>query len=343
MQGYICVGGTATAQSGTARGGGGVDLIWDLWNEQFSAFYYVEAAAGLPQYAVGANVYTGFGFGMCDDVHDAWSGTFLSAEVGFEISAWRFAQLSANVQAFRNPSGSFVGGLVGAGASLSLPASVTGLMRLPLGLSAAASVGEWYAYDQLTRRLHSSRISGARVRRGSGGMLIDLSPGMFGVASHLEHVLGLTNPLLPTYALYAIGVSFVKSYMAANNLGTNREQGIDELHRWACSKPYRLIRQYIDAHPSGSSQMSFDDGWTVQRTPRGRFLLTSSVGGGGAVGAWATVMRLHEADGSAAATPAVTYRVALRGARNGFINGRSYSMMRFSDEIMRHRNRMMRF
>lgn len=352
LQGYICVGATAAGQIFENRRGGGIDLVWDLWNEQFSVLTYPEDAIAWPSVGAGLTAYAGFGFGKHDDVHQAWSGQFNSAEASIGIDVWKLVSIQGQVSYFESPKRTTVGGLAGVTASVSVP-EISKIFRLPLDASLAVTEGHWTPFDAATRMYFLPIIRGSRLRRLSPVEVagrppksyfgVDLAPAnVWAVPLHLAAVLGPLNPLVPGFALYASTVALVKEYMRANNMGNgNRDAGFDELHRWVCSEPYRLIRRYEQDQPHGTSQMQYDNNrYTVARTPNGKYIITATVGGSGAVGAWSTTMRLHNPDASHGGVPSVQYNMAARGAGNAFINGRSVSMMKLSDELMKVRKRM---
>ena len=73
--------------------GYGIELVWDVWNEQFSAFTYPLKATAYPTLALGVGICAGAGFGMHDHVHKAWSGQFTVWEGSIESSVWKFLSL----------------------------------------------------------------------------------------------------------------------------------------------------------------------------------------------------------------------------------------------------------
>ncbi|MCR9159677.1 MAG: hypothetical protein ACE37F_04960 [Nannocystaceae bacterium] len=339
-EGYIVVGSSATGQLGSATAGGGMDLVWDLWNEQFAVYAYPQGGLSYFNISAGAQVYTGFGFGNHPHIHSAWSGWFRGAQAAVNIDVFKLISLEGSVSYFESPDRSTVGGLVGVGASVSVP-RIRDVLRLPLGASAAGvAAGFWTPVDNATRGL--SRANPVFMRPAANERnhaVVNLEPGRWGVTLHLAQTLG-TSALTPGFTFYASAVSLLKEYMQARGLASDRRAGVQQLHNWACSETYRIIQQYRSDVPTGTTQREYPGGHTIARTPRGKYLITSSVGGSGAVGSWTTVMKLRTADNGYGGVPSVRYGMAMRGARTAILNGRSVPMMRLSDELMQVRRRM---
>jgi hypothetical protein len=339
-EGYIVVGSSATGQMGSAAAGGGIDLVWDLWNEQFAVYVYPQGGLSYFNISAGAQVYTGFGFGNHPHIHSAWSGWFRGAQASFGVDVFRLISLEGSISYFESPDRSTVGGLVGAGASVSVP-RIREVLRLPLRASAAGvEAGFWTPFDAATQRFGRGKQSLRRpAANNQNHLIVNLEPGRWGVTQHLGEVLGL-NPLSAGFMFYASAVSLLKEYMEARGISSDRRAGVQQLHNWACSETYRLIQQYRSDVPTGTTQREYPGGHTIARTPRGKYLITSSVGGSGAVGSWTTVMKLRTADNAYGGVPSVRYGMVMRGAPSAILDGRSVSMMRLSDELMRVRQRM---
>jgi len=335
LEGYVVIGGTAAGQGGAYKQSGGVDFVWDLWNEQFSAFTYPEHLLSSDSLAgAAAGVHFGFGFGRFDGVHSAWSGTFYGTEYTVNFKAWNVLSVSGSVQGFSSPDGTMVGGLVGIGGSASVPNSVTKLLKLPLGGSITAGGGVWTPHDRLTSQL--TPASRSRDLESSGRhRYLDLSEGELGVGSHMLHVMGIT-PLSLSVASYAVAVAMAKRHAEDKGI-RNRAQALRDLHLTLCSLAYRQISTYKSDVPSGHASKNYGD-YTVQRSKRGNYIITTT--SKAATGEWRTTRRLHKPD--ATVIDAHRYWMATGGAPNGFINGRSYSMMKFSQEIGRLQEAMMR-
>lgn len=328
LEGYIVIGGTATGQVGHVAGQGGVDFVWDLWNEQFSAFTYPTGGVNTDSLIGAAAMgHVGFGTGRFSDIHAAWSGEFRSVEVGFEIKAWRVLGINGAVQYFQSPDGAMKGALGLLGGSASIPNSVKKIFKFPANASVTAGTGFWTPADQLTQQF----TPGDRRRdlKSAGGhRYLDLEEGILGVGSHMLHVMGVSPGTL-ALAGYAVAVSLAKAHGEAKGI-TDRAQALRDLHLTLCSLAYRQISQYKSDVPSGTSSKDYD-GVQVQRTNRGKFIITSTTKT--ATGEWRTARRLHDGDGKVLAQH--NYWVAMGGAPNGFIDRRSYPMSRFSDEINR--------
>lgn len=117
--------------------GGGVDLAFDLKNQQAALFHYhtdgVQNLIGL-----GASVYAGWAFGDKPNIIDAWSGEFQAGSASIDVP---LLKLSAGGSIFRSPDNS----LWGAAASLGI-----GFNLLPATLEVGVSEGDWTAWDAAT-------------------------------------------------------------------------------------------------------------------------------------------------------------------------------------------------
>lgn len=327
LDGYVVIGGTIAGQLGLGRTGGGMDLVWDLWNEQFSAFTYPEyglstdSAAG----AAGA-VHVGFGTGRFNGVHPAWSGTFYGVDYSLSLDAWRVLSISGSVQGFRSPDGAMVGGLVSVGGSASVPDSLTKLIKFPLGGSVTATGGEWTPDDTTTRALTPSNRRRDLVSAGRHTYL-NLEEGELGVALHMIHVMGPT-PLALGLAAYALAVAMVKRQMEDKGI-RDRSAGLQDLHLSLCSQAYRRMQRYQGDVPSGTEERHYD-GYSVQRTQRGNYIITST-SSVPATGEWRSTRRLHRPDATLISSH--RFGMAIGNAPNGFIDGRSYPRGQFSERV----------
>ncbi len=333
LEGYVVIGGTVAGTAGAYRGSGGIDLVWDLWNEQFSAFTYPEHAltSGSLAGATGG-VHIGFGFGRFDSLHSAWSGEFYGVEYSVDIRAWSILSISGSVQGFASPDGSMKGGLVGIGGTAKVPGSVTQLLKLPLGGSVTAGGGVWTPHDPTTRRLAGRRSSDLVRGRYS---YLNLEEGELGVGSHMLQVMGM-SPLSLALAGYAVAVAMAKRNMEDKGI-TNREEGLRDLHLSLCSEAYRRISAYRQDVPSGTSEKHYGS-YSVQRTNGGHFVITDTHSVP-ATGEWRSTRRLHRPDATVVGT--IRYGQAIGGAPNAFIDGRSYPMSRFSQELERRTNELL--
>ena len=79
---YFFVGQSFSGGAGV-KGVVGIDLVWDLYNLQFSAFKFggVEATVGAGAIGGGASTYIGAAFGKGANVMEAWSGNFISSSI----------------------------------------------------------------------------------------------------------------------------------------------------------------------------------------------------------------------------------------------------------------------
>ncbi len=336
LEGYVVIGGTGAGQAGMYRQAHGIDFVWDLWNEQFSAFTYPEHGLGSTSLVgASAGVHVGFGTGRFDGVHDAWSGEFRSVEYSVDIRAFRLLQVSGQAQGFTSPDGKMVGGLIGVGGSASVPNSVSALLKLPLGGSATAAGGFWTPHDDLTRRLTPSNRKGDLVRGGRYTYL-NLEEGELGVASHMIHLMG-PSPFSLALASLAVAVAMAKRNMEDKGIA-DRAQGLRDLHLTLCSTTYRRISQYRQDVPNGTTERHYDD-YSVQRTTSGKFIITETHAVP-ATGEWRSTRRLHSPDG--AVLDSYRYGQAISNAPNGFIEGRSYPTAAFTQEIGKRQQEMMR-
>lgn len=340
LEGYIVVGGVVSGQMGMSAAGGGVDFVWDLWNEQFSAFVYpsVERAFDVGIGAA-AGVQVGFGTGRCKDVHDAWSGIFIGTNASITLSAWRIIQITGHIEGFTTPTGSVVGAVMGATVGASVPDAVHKLVKFPLDANVRVTAGKWTPNDTLTRLATPSDRRGDLVRNGPH-LYLDLSDGVTQVARHMVSVMG-PNPLSLGLGAYASAVSMTKSYLESSGI-TDRKQALEEL-RSLLSKSYRRIAEYRRDAPSGTEERSYDD-YTVQRTNTGNFIITETQSYNAGPTNWHR--RLHDPNGDVLRAEKYYTAVDAAFAPNGFIDGRSYNRHPsrpndFKAEIDRRHARMM--
>ncbi len=145
LNGYIVIGMNV---DGTAAGGnltGGVDLVWDLWNEQFAAFTFSGGGVKVPQVlSIGVGGYAGIATapGGKRDVIDAWSGAFNNVSAAIEVPG--VGLFSGGGQGYASPDGSLFGVAVGGGVGFSLGSP---------GFEAGFGVGDWSANNELTGAL----------------------------------------------------------------------------------------------------------------------------------------------------------------------------------------------
>ena len=153
LNGYVAFGAVAAGTVGVTNFSGGIDLVWDVWNEQFSVFGYGKAGATFPSaVGVGSGFALGLGFGRQPNVHAAWSGRFY--EVGFSagFKILKALDLSVSAAAFTSPGFGVVGLGWGVSGSASLPIRVPPLANvLWPSVSVNLSAGDWYPFDTLTR------------------------------------------------------------------------------------------------------------------------------------------------------------------------------------------------
>ena len=317
LEGYIVVGGVASGQMGLSAVGGGVDFVWDLWNEQFSAFVYPSVERSF-DVGIGASagVQVGFGTGRCKDVHDAWSGIFIGTNASITLSAWRILQISGHIEGFTTPTGSIVGAVMGATVGASVPDAVHKLIKFPLDANVRVTAGNWTPADALTRR--ATRGYGKIVQNGAH-VYLDLSDGVTQVAGHMVKVMGPT-PLAIGLGAYATAVSMTKSYLESAGI-TDRQKALEEL-RALLSRSYRRISEYRRDVPSGTEMKSYRD-YTVQRTSKGNFIITETESYNGGPTNW--YHRLHDPNGDVLRSEKYYTAVDASFAPNGFIDGRSYN------------------
>ncbi len=152
---YFFMGASANATAIRKLFDGGVDLVFDLRNQQAALFHYHnDGYSNLV--GIEANVYTGYGFGRKANVIDAWSGEFQSADATVELPVLNIG-VGGNI--FRAPDNSIIGGAVEA---------TIGFNALgPLGtVEVSASEGEWTPWDNATR-VYGRSLFLARYREGS--------------------------------------------------------------------------------------------------------------------------------------------------------------------------------
>lgn len=213
LNGYVCVGGSLSYNGRVLIAGVGFELVWDLWNEQYSAFYFPIGGASLTKkLTASASIYAGVGWGFGNsfpvfrNVHAAWSGRFnsISSSVPIPGLNWGILGLSAGLTFFASPDFSIRGGAITCtlGADLAVLASATG--ALPLNLAGTSAL--YSPWDALTR-LHAFNHP---IHTLNGHAIVGLEAGVVGVANHMLRCLG-SNQLLLSLGMYATAVSVVKS------------------------------------------------------------------------------------------------------------------------------------
>jgi hypothetical protein len=211
LRAYICVGGSV-ARSGRlmAQVNVGVDLVWDLWNEQFSAFGYTGSGLTLSSsYGASASTYAALAFGRFDNVHQAWSGRFDSIGVSAAIPGLRWGRLgfSAGLAGFTSPGGT----LRGVATSLTLSRGIP--LPIPVPADLTVATGLWTPFDPLTRALSRGRPLHQYTSPGRRGpsVIVGLERGILGVSSHMGAIVPDAGGVFANLRAYAIAVSVLKS------------------------------------------------------------------------------------------------------------------------------------
>ncbi|MBN1250452.1 MAG: hypothetical protein JXC32_22505 [Anaerolineae bacterium] len=93
---YFFQGGSVNLTSGV-QAVGGVDMVFDLLHLQFGTYWYVGLGFYTNLAAAGASVYYGWGMGPRDNIHDAWTGSLLSASADADVGAFLSGYLGAAV------------------------------------------------------------------------------------------------------------------------------------------------------------------------------------------------------------------------------------------------------
>ncbi len=142
---YVFVGASMKAAAIKTVTDGGADIVFDLSNRQLAAFTYksygVQNLVG-----VSANVYFGYAFGKKNNVLDAWSGEFQSAEASVESP---YLELSVGGAIFRAPDNSLWGAL----AEVSVGLNALGPVAM---VDVGVSEGMWTPWDKATKALGTS-------------------------------------------------------------------------------------------------------------------------------------------------------------------------------------------
>lgn len=132
---------------------GGADLVFDLKHRQ-AAFYHYHNEGFQNQIGGEVNVYAGWAFGRKQNVIDAWSGEFETAEATVELP---ILNLSAGGSIFRSPDNSLWGGALTVGLGFNLLAT-------PVEVS--VSEGHWTAWDNATK-WYGNKLWFVRYDQGS--------------------------------------------------------------------------------------------------------------------------------------------------------------------------------
>lgn len=193
----------------------GMDLVWDLYNEQFATFIYSGKGARLSLLGVGAGAY--FGFGVSSNhtgVISAWKGFFKTQEAGLQIpvldqfglgigvgASYFQAHERDNIAACPNPCtwGVGVGGSVG----IEPPA-------ISPPFTYAGTTAEWRAWNDQTQL----RALGRPVYNQSGSYYVDTKgrlPGV-GTALHMGASMPGGNSSIELGKAMAIAVALLKEF-----------------------------------------------------------------------------------------------------------------------------------
>ena len=146
---YFFVGASAKVAFFKSIAHAGVDMVFDLENQQAAAFKYNNQGY---QNLIGveASTYLGYGFGTKNNVLDAWSGEFQTAERTAEVvGVLGFLGLSVGGFIFRSPDNSIWGGAAEAG----FGANALGPVKKLSGVELAVSEGFWTPWDSLTKAI----------------------------------------------------------------------------------------------------------------------------------------------------------------------------------------------
>jgi hypothetical protein len=119
---------------------GGVDIVFDLRNQQAALFHY-HGTGYSNLVGIEANAYSGYAFGRKANVLEAWSGDFQSADATVEVP---FLNIGVGGKIFRAPDNSLFGGAA---------VATIGLNALgPYGaIEVSVDEGHWTAWDGATR------------------------------------------------------------------------------------------------------------------------------------------------------------------------------------------------
>ena len=133
------------AQGGAvAVGNVGIDVVFDLWNQQAATFYYGGGGLG-NLLGGGVSAYTGYGFGNKSSVIDAWSGIFASGSLSATIP---LTKVGVGASGFSSDDGSLIGGVASASLGINFLNEVV--------VDVAATAGKWFPFDRGTNALGSS-------------------------------------------------------------------------------------------------------------------------------------------------------------------------------------------
>lgn len=195
---YFFVGGSVSGGAVVA-GTAGVDVVWDLWNQQAATFGYL---GGGVSSLVGAeaSAYSGYGFGDKSSVIDAWSGTFITGSLSGGLPVLK---LSVGASGFASPDGSLIGGAV----------SVTvGFDFIPTPVDGSLTAGKWTPFDGGTKALgnHFVFVSYTTGQADYGGKSYDYL--QLGGSSDLAlSILETTGVVGVTPAAQAVALGILRS------------------------------------------------------------------------------------------------------------------------------------
>lgn len=194
---------------------GGVDAVYDLYDQQAAMFYYTGNTLET-DITLGQTDAAGIAFGPKPNVLEAWSGEFDS--IGVELNVPFVDWLGAGVAYFQSPDQS----IRGANGTLTFSAG------LALPITVAATAGQWQPFDEGTEQLaaHVFGVSLSDLAHADGHEYIQFTA-PFG-SSHKARAVSLGKGLFARLGTTAITVSTSALALA---VGVWRDTGkaIDEM------------------------------------------------------------------------------------------------------------------
>ncbi|HEY2746651.1 MAG TPA: hypothetical protein VGL86_18605 [Polyangia bacterium] len=192
---YFFHGISASGGFGTV-GIGGVDEVFDLWNQQAAAFTY-EGAGVESLVGVQAGLYEGFAFGDMPDVITAWSGEFIT---GTASVATPLVRVSVGGEIFTNPDLTLWG--------YAWQTSVGLAIEVPVDLS--VTIAEWMPWNAGTELIdRRAWFVGDVVPYGNGYELVQFDGGgNLALAILLSYA---DDPAASTAAAEAIAIDVLRS------------------------------------------------------------------------------------------------------------------------------------
>jgi hypothetical protein len=196
---YFYTGASISASLGAGLTGG-ADIVWDLWNRQSAALFFIGTSA---EKGIGASLELYMGVGVTkqekSSVLEAWSGPFVARAIEFPVPLLPPKVFKGTASTFASVPPGVYGGSVGLKAGAKLPFEFPGLPKKVGTINGAA----WAPFDAATTQLQAFQKLGSLVDvQNPSGKVIQYANGDEVAKSILKSVL---PPFSVIAALGALG------------------------------------------------------------------------------------------------------------------------------------------